>query len=244
MHYCMSDLHGCFEAFRLMLEKINFQGDDELYIIGDAIDRGKESLALIDYIKTSPNITLLKGNHELMAIESLKKLDQQGDIDALWRYNGGDTTYQDLLKRPDSEMKEMLAYLQSCPDYLELKVNNSKYLLVHGGFDPKKYSDIKECQTNELLWYRGPFFSTPYQDKTLIMGHIPTIALVPYIEKALLMRDFDTRFYSEQELKEAIKMGNQHEIILVPKRIFIDCGKVFGYKLGCLRLEDLQTFYV
>lgn len=40
MIYVMSDIHGCYEQFMIMLKKIHFTDTDILYILGDVIDRG------------------------------------------------------------------------------------------------------------------------------------------------------------------------------------------------------------
>ena len=45
--YCISDIHGCFNEFQQMLELINFQESDELYILGDIIDRGPASAEML-----------------------------------------------------------------------------------------------------------------------------------------------------------------------------------------------------
>ena len=39
MHYVMSDLHGRYDLFLRMLEKISFSNCDTLYLLGDLIDR-------------------------------------------------------------------------------------------------------------------------------------------------------------------------------------------------------------
>ena len=41
--YVISDIHGCYEQFLLLLEKIRFGADDQLILAGDAIDRGTGS---------------------------------------------------------------------------------------------------------------------------------------------------------------------------------------------------------
>ena len=40
----MSDLHGQFVLLQLMLNKIQFTDEDELYILGDIMDRGPNSI--------------------------------------------------------------------------------------------------------------------------------------------------------------------------------------------------------
>ena len=70
MIYVMSDLHGEYDKFINMLNKIEFSSKDTLYILGDVLDRGEKSLEIIDYIRRpeNNNIKLLMGNHEQFCI--------------------------------------------------------------------------------------------------------------------------------------------------------------------------------
>lgn len=45
--YVMSDLHGNYKAYKMMLEKIEFQAEDKLYILGDILDRGPNPIKII-----------------------------------------------------------------------------------------------------------------------------------------------------------------------------------------------------
>ena len=47
MTYVMSDLHGQYEKYRKLLDKIAFSDGDELYILGDVVDRGPQSAELL-----------------------------------------------------------------------------------------------------------------------------------------------------------------------------------------------------
>lgn len=40
MRYLVSDIHGCFDQYQALLEKIRFSDEDELYVLGDVVDRG------------------------------------------------------------------------------------------------------------------------------------------------------------------------------------------------------------
>ena len=42
--FVISDLHGQFVLLQLLLQKINFSDNDELYILGDIMDRGPNSI--------------------------------------------------------------------------------------------------------------------------------------------------------------------------------------------------------
>ena len=69
--YVISDLHGYYDLFIKLLEKISFSEFDLLYIIGDVCDRGPDSLKILFYIQEHDNIILIKGNHEYMMQEAL-----------------------------------------------------------------------------------------------------------------------------------------------------------------------------
>ena len=92
MIYVMSDIHGDFQSFYKMLVKINFSSYDELFILGDIVDKGKENLCLLDFIWKSENIYLLKGNHEYLFERYL-----QGIVTAeIWDACGGTATRQEV----------------------------------------------------------------------------------------------------------------------------------------------------
>ena len=95
MKYVMSDIHGCYDEFINMLELINFNEGDELYILGDIFDRGDKPIQILDYIISHKNIHLIKGNHEKFFEEFYESGDAQ-----LWYYNGGNTTHEGIVHQP------------------------------------------------------------------------------------------------------------------------------------------------
>lgn len=38
--YIIGDIHGEYEQLKILLKKMNFKGEDELFILGDVVDRG------------------------------------------------------------------------------------------------------------------------------------------------------------------------------------------------------------
>ena len=70
--YVMSDLHGCYDDFQAMLEKIGFSENDQLIIAGDLIERGPQNYEMLRWIEECPqNILLLRGNHEEEFIQTI-----------------------------------------------------------------------------------------------------------------------------------------------------------------------------
>lgn len=79
--YVMSDLHGCYDEYIKMLELINFNKKDKLYILGDIIDRGTKPIEIIMDILERDNVTALLGNHEFYAREVLKYVNSYIDLE-------------------------------------------------------------------------------------------------------------------------------------------------------------------
>ena len=74
--YVMSDIHGCYDELMKMLEKIQFSSDDTLIIAGDYMDRGSQSLEMLDWILDTPdNVILIRGNHDAEFVEYVRYLD-------------------------------------------------------------------------------------------------------------------------------------------------------------------------
>ena len=112
--YVMSDLHGCFDEFQKMLKKLNFSDEDQLIIAGDYIDRGKQSLEMMEWIKNPPeNVVLIKGNHDeefIYYIDILEEIEKNLDKD-YWGLNSKmdserDSELEDLESEEASESEE------------------------------------------------------------------------------------------------------------------------------------------
>ena len=67
MHYAISDLHGCFDKYKRMLELIRFHPGDTLYILGDIVDRGEGGIRILQDMMWHKNIIPFWGNHDHMA---------------------------------------------------------------------------------------------------------------------------------------------------------------------------------
>ena len=67
MVYVMSDLHGCYDKYKRMLERISFSKEDVLYILGDVVDRGPNGMEILLDIAERENVFLFRGNHEEQA---------------------------------------------------------------------------------------------------------------------------------------------------------------------------------
>ena len=187
--YVISDIHGEYDMLMDLLEKISLQDSDTLYVLGDVLDRGPHPIKTLRKLMVMPNVICLVGNHELMALESLKFLMQEITTENIkkldpemldgflvWvEHNGGKTTMDEFKELSLEDQKEVIEYLRDFLVYEEIEVAGKDYLLVHaglGGFDPGK--DIEDYSLKELVWDRADYDICYYADKYVITGHTPT----------------------------------------------------------------------
>ncbi len=72
--FVIGDVHGNYQTLKSLIGKLGILPDDQLFFLGDYINKGPESKKVIDYIielANDTNVTCLKGNHEQM-YEELK----------------------------------------------------------------------------------------------------------------------------------------------------------------------------
>jgi predicted phosphodiesterase len=71
MTYVISDIHGYYEQYRMMLQKIRFNDNDVLYVLGDVVDWGANPVEVLRDMSKRPNVIPIMGNHEYYALEML-----------------------------------------------------------------------------------------------------------------------------------------------------------------------------
>ena len=154
MIYVCSDIHGDYDKYRSLLEKISLQAQDTLYILGDVIDRGPDGIKILRDMMVRPNVVPLLGNHELIAAaclvwlldditeESLATLGtaQMGALQG-WMNNGGEPTFLSVCGLSREEREEILEYIKDMEIYAQVEAGGRSFLLVHAGlehFSPEK----------------------------------------------------------------------------------------------------------
>lgn len=64
--YAIGDIQGCFNELQHLLEKIKFSPTtDELWFVGDLVNRGTQSLEVLRFIKSLPHKKVVLGNHDI-----------------------------------------------------------------------------------------------------------------------------------------------------------------------------------
>ena len=84
MTYVISDIHGCYDEFQKMLQKIEFSDSDTLILAGDYVDRGNKNVEMMRWIEDCPDyVFCLKGNHDVEFVENVNimlSIDRQEEL--------------------------------------------------------------------------------------------------------------------------------------------------------------------
>ncbi len=154
--YAVSDLHGQYKVFLKGLEKIDFSDKDELYVIGDAIDRGPDGIKLLRYIQKQKNMYLILGNHEVMMLGSVDpdgKKKCSGEYADLWLYyNGGRITYEKYSELTVKDRQSLLMWLNRCYVIKTLEIGDKKICLTHSYYSEELENKLFFETDHELVW--------------------------------------------------------------------------------------------
>ena len=175
--FVIGDIHGCIQTFRYLVEEVLQLGPaDTLFLLGDTIDRGPGSKAVIDYImELSVSLTVrpVMGNHEFMMLRSL----EDEDFFRRWIQNGCAETLISFgvdpsrINERDSVYQIPRAYFGFFRDW-PLYEETDDFLFVHAGLDAFSKDPLGDLQS--LLWTRKE--DTPediLKGRKLIHGHTP-----------------------------------------------------------------------
>ena len=77
MLYVVSDIHGHYDKYLELLQKIEFSADDTLYVLGDVIDRGPDGCRILQDMMGRSNMVPILGNHEFTAAVCLPWLMEE-----------------------------------------------------------------------------------------------------------------------------------------------------------------------
>jgi serine/threonine protein phosphatase 1 len=178
--FVISDIHGCPKTFQALVESINLSKADQLFLLGDYIDRGNDSGGVLDFIfelqELGYQIFPLRGNHEQMFLDSYS--DYSHRLFKMYLKMSKCYNMTDAEGKPKAEY---LSFMQNLPYYYELE----DCFLVHGGFNFKAENPLTD--TKSMIWIRN--FEVPMGFKRVIHGHTPTSIF--QIREAITNKSFD-----------------------------------------------------
>ena len=231
MTYCISDLHGCADKYRLLLKKIDLQPTDTLYVLGDCVDRGEHGIEILLDIAERENVVLLMGNHDYIADALLSYLGKplpahvdKKTVDSMfhdWYRDGGGPTCREYRSLTKTERMKVHDLINNAKYHLEITVGGKTFHLSHT-LPPRRLWKQERKHAgglSQLSYIEGEAEYESVYDESMIFvtGHVPT-GLIDPASKGLIWKK------------------NHH--------IAIDCGAVFGNPLGCICLDTMEEIYI
>jgi bis(5'-nucleosyl)-tetraphosphatase (symmetrical) len=261
--YAIGDIQGCQDSFLHLLDGCRFDpAKDRLWLVGDLVNRGPNSLATLRFVKSLGDaaITVL-GNHDLYLLMVAEGVEKR---------RGKDDTLDDILDAPDRE--ELLDWLRR----QRLCHVEQGFCLVHAGLLPQwsvPQARALAAEVEALLQgdaYRETlkhmWGSEPAQWSDDLTGWdrmrvvVNAMTRMRFCSPAGLME-----FKTKGEVKNAPKgflpwfdvsgrRSADHVLVtghwsalglkIKPELLALDSGCLWGGHLSAVRLEDRQVFQV
>ena len=264
--YAIGDVQGCFDALQRLLALIDFnEKQDRLWFVGDLVNRGPESLAVLRFIRQlpiKPHITL--GNHDLHLLCHLFDFSER---------HHPDDTLEAILAAPDRE--ELGHWLRN--QSILVHDEQLNIVMCHAGIAPSfSLQQAKQCAAELEDKLSGENFREFLGD---MYGNEPSewrdsltgIARLRFICNAFTRMRFcdawgrliltnkgpienaDPSFYpwfaapNRQDIDVDIVFGHWAALggkCPNPRIHAIDTGCLWGGSLTALRLQDKRRFAV
>lgn len=259
----IGDIQGCFDEFQAIIEQVRFEPSrDELWIVGDIVNRGPRSLDSLRWLyEVRESVVAVLGNHDLHMLAIAFGGHRPGRRD----------NFDDVLHAPDAH--ELLHWLRSLP--LLHYEPESRWLMVHAGI-PHIWSVTQAAalaaEVEAVI--RGPdyahYFEEMYGDEPdlwseELSGMDRYRSITNYLTR---MRLIDGEGRLNLTIKEGVEAAppgffpwferrhpdNVELNVLfghwasingdtgVPRTFALDTGCVWGRRLTALRLDDGQYF--
>jgi bis(5'-nucleosyl)-tetraphosphatase (symmetrical) len=264
--YAIGDVQGCYDSLMKLLEIIQFDpANDQLWFVGDLINRGPASLKTLQLIHSfTPSPICVLGNHDLTLLAVAR-----GAVP----FNAKSHSFSDILEAEDKE--ELLSWLEQRPlIHYDARLN---YALVHAGIYPKWDLDLalslgKEVESvlkgpDPLLFYQQLYGNFPEHWDPDLQGYDRLRLIVnAFTRMRFCSIDGHLELYAKESANHPptgfypwfnIPTRPTKDLNIIfghwaslegkcnePNVFAIDTGCVWGGALTALRLEDQRRFCV
>jgi len=262
--YAVGDIQGCLAPLQCLLEQVNFNpAHDRLWVAGDMVNRGPESLETLRFLHSLGNsLSAVLGNHDLhlLALAYGHKAPSKGD------------TLDSILKAEDRE--QLIYWLRQRPlIHTDSELN---YTMVHAGIPPQwdlpaalKYSaeveSVLRDDSRVSDFLKLMYGNQPAQWHEGLQGQDRLRIITNYLTRMRFCKadgeldlecktspefppeDYAPWFAFQKRLSRSNKLIVGHWAALkgvckAPNVFALDTGCVWGGQLTLLRLDDEQRF--
>ena len=243
--YAVSDVHGCYDELQTALGLAEFSQGDHLFVLGDLIDRGPKIGACIEWLvnaganEEGSHVHFLMGNHEELALWAFAGRWSDFEFDEImlnpWLRNGGGETIAQMRELGAGTIDAFERMVRRAEKAKAIRVNGEIILMCHAGIRPAE-PESEEAEwliqsADDLLWIGSEWYcATDQPPFHVVSGHVPVYALA-------------TNTTIPGCTQEVIDEGSAWYMMHWGRKHDIDCGCVYGGRLGVLRLQDWEEFY-
>jgi bis(5'-nucleosyl)-tetraphosphatase (symmetrical) len=143
--YAIGDIQGCHREFQRLLDKIGFDpAADRLWLVGDLVNRGPDSLDVIRFVRDlGDRAVVVLGNHDLHLLALAEGNTR----------HAAKNTLEAILQAPDRD--ELLDWLRHRP--LLHQDHETGFTMIHAGLPPQwTLADAQACALELESTLRGP----------------------------------------------------------------------------------------
>ena len=164
----IGDIHGCVHALDTLLDVISPGPHDQVVVLGDFIDQGRESRLVIDtllQLRDRCTLICLEGNHEEMLLaartnpQALRYWELCGGVPTLNSYRFGGT----LADIPPEHWE----FVAGCRDFYE----TADHIFVHANYDAALALDGQEPRVMRWELLDSDVVRPHLSGKQVIVGH-------------------------------------------------------------------------
>ena len=176
--YIVSDLHGCYHDFYVLLQEIGFDKKvDRMFSVGDLVDRGPDSYKCL-LLMYEPWFMPVKGNHEDLFHDAIC-----GDGMYIWTMNGGN--WHD---RDDVLIGDVANDANDLPTFITLEHESGKRIgICHAEAPTGDWDDVDNIDEDSrehaaAIWGRTRIkYGSNHVDNIDYTVHGHTIIKQPYV---------------------------------------------------------------
>jgi bis(5'-nucleosyl)-tetraphosphatase (symmetrical) len=224
MDYAIGDIQGCYQSLMTLLEKLKFDAkQDRLWLVGDLVNRGPDSLAVLRFLKSlenKPNIVW--GNHDLhlLAVFFGEK-----------KYRKKKDSFMDVLQASDGD--ELCHWLLG--QHLAIYSKKQNVLMTHAGVWPHWTLEEAISNANEA---EAQIKAAPKEFFRVMYGDMPAAfspSLDPISRARFIVNAFTRMRYCfsdarlELTYKAASPLPYLHRWFELPSRKELPCKLLFGH---------------
>jgi serine/threonine protein phosphatase 1 len=169
--FAATDIHGCLETFSHLVEvELRLRTTDQLYLLGDYVNKGPDSAGVIDYIMELQGfgyqINCLRGNHDHALLNA-------GDNDNIWKTEAEREMTLDSFNAPFSH--DIPVTYRRWLDKLPFDMVLPDFVLVHAGYNfALPPSEMRRDHHTMLNTKSFVFDPSRMGGRRLLHGHVPT----------------------------------------------------------------------